>query len=200
MLFKDNSRPKLVKLGLVGLMIAVAATVGFSFIRSHDHSDLKTMSQPRYTEDKQLLLPEGYRTWVFVGASIGLSYSEQTRSDGPGAFHHIYMQPEAYAHYQRTGQFPEKTMLVMEVHKPEQKVSINKQGYFEGDRVALEVALKDHEKFEDGWAYFDFANGAKKQSKAFPKTACFSCHQQHGADDNVFTQFYPVLRAVKKTN
>jgi len=31
-----------------------------------------------------------------------------------------------------------------------------------------------------------------------PKSAgCVSCHKQNAATDNVFTQFYPVLRAVK---
>jgi hypothetical protein len=158
------------------------------------------MVAPRYAEGNQLILPEGYRTWVFVGASIGLSYSEGAPREGPGLFHHIYMQPEAYAHYKRTKQFPEKTMLVMEVYKPEQKVSINKGGYFEGDRVAIEVALKDREKFEEGWAYFDFGNASKSSAKAFPKASCFDCHKQHAEDDNVFTQFYPVLRDVKKTS
>ena len=200
MSLKKSSSKQIVKIGVLALALAAAWTVGLSLIRAGDDPALKTMAPPRYAEDKQLVLPEGYHTWVFVGTSIGLSYSEQARGDGPGRFHHVYLQPEAYAHFKRTGQFPEKTMLVMEVHQPEQKVSINQQGYFEGERVGLEVAIKDHNKFEEGWAYFDFANGAKKQSKAFPKTACFSCHQQHGADDNVFTQFYPALRGVKRAN
>src|SRR5262245_8185327 len=95
-------------------------------------------AQPRYEEGNKLVLPEGYRSWIFAGASIGLSYSENARTDGPGRFHHIYLQPEAYDEYRRTGRFPEKTMLVMEVHEPAQKVSINRQGYFEGERVGLE--------------------------------------------------------------
>lgn len=156
------------------------------------------MVKPRYSAPKELVLPEGYETWVFLGASLGLSYSEEPRQQGPGTFHHIYMQPEAYRGYRDTGRFPEGTMLVMEVHKPEQKVSINKHGYFEGDRVAIEVAVKDREAFEEGWAYFDFGNGARKTAKPFPRERCFECHREHGADDNVFTQFYPVLRRLKK--
>src|SRR5262249_3075277 len=183
----------------VVLTIAVFG-VGASCIslnRADASQGLQKMTQPRYAEGKQLMFPEDYHSWVFVGASIGLGYTESARDAGPGAFHHVYMQPEAYAHYQRTGQFPEKTILVMEVYKPEQKVSINKQGYFEGDRAGVEVALKDHEKFEEGWAYFDFGNGRKRSAAAFPKNACWSCHNQHGADDNVFTQFYPILTELK---
>ena len=166
--------------------------------------DPQKMSLPKYTDDKQLMFPEGYHSWVFVGASIGLSYVESApedakRDSGPGAFHHVYIQPEAYAHFQKTGQFPEKTMLVMEVHRSEQKVSPNKQGYFEGERAGIEVALKDHEKFEEGWAYFNFGNGRKRSTSAFPKNACWSCHNQHGATDNVFTQFYPILRDLDRT-
>src|SRR5262245_20819645 len=112
---------------------------GYGFVRTdksvavvRDESAARmTMTQPRYTAEKNLVMPEGYRNWVFVGASIGLSYSEDARGDGPGLFHHVYTQPEAYADYQRTGKFPEKTMFVMEVYQPEQKVSPNKHGYFE---------------------------------------------------------------------
>jgi cytochrome P460 len=31
-------------------------------------------------------------------------------------------------------------------------------------------------------------------ARAFPATACFACHNEHAARDNVFTQFYPLLR------
>jgi hypothetical protein len=185
----------------VGALCLIAILIGAGRLgRGAGRTTDAKMTEPRYVEEKQLVLPEGYQNWVFVGASLGLSYSEPARETGPGLFHHVYLQPEAFAHYQRTGQFPEKTMLVMELHRPEQKVSINKGGYFQGDRVGIEVAVKDREKFEEGWAYFDFANGRRKQARAFPKNSCFSCHQQHGADDNVFTQFYPVLRAARKTN
>ena len=201
MTVKTRSLKTSIKVVVLALALVWAGVAGAKLLRAQETPGLKNMVQPRYSEGKELMLPEGYRTWVFVGASIGLSYSEPTRADGaggPGAFHHVYVQPEAYAHFKRTGQFPEKTILVMEVHRADQKVSINKGGYFEGDRVAVEVALKDKEKFDEGWAYFDFANGSKKTSKAFPKASCFSCHKEHGADDNVFTQFYPVLREAKK--
>ena len=158
------------------------------------------MTLPSYNDEGQLIRPEGYRSWIFVGASLGLSYSENSRREGPGLFHNVYMQPEAFRHYADTGEFPEKVMLVMENFRPGSKESINQQGYFEKDFVGMEVALKDSETFEDGWAYFNFTNrgGALKDAAgAFPKATCFQCHLEHGADDNVFVQFYPVLRAVK---
>jgi len=186
-----------VKIAVLSTTLLAAGVLGISLTRAGASQGLQNKPQPRYSEDKQLMFPEDYHSWVFVGASIGLGYTESARDAGPGACHQVYIQREAYDDYQRTGKFPEKTMLVMEVYKPEQKVSINKQGYFEGDRAGIEVALKDHDKFEEGWAYFDFGNGRKRSSSAFPKNSCWSCHNQHGADDNVFTQFYPVLRELK---
>ena len=112
-------------------------------------------------------------------------------------FHNVYIQREAFDHYMETGEFPEKTILAMENFSPGSKVSINQKGYFEDKLVGFEVALKDHDQFEEGWAYFNFTQRGgdlKATAKAFPKAACYSCHDQHAANDNVFTQFYPILR------
>ena len=154
-------------------------------------------SEPQYTEDGQLLRPDDYQTWVFVGASIGMSYSEEVRREGPGTFGNVYIEPEAYRHYLRTGEFQEKSMFVLVNYEPGTDESINRHGYFEGKMTGLSVALKDHATFEEGWAYFSFSNGdgpLKRTAKAFPKEECYSCHLKHAADDNVFVQFYPILR------
>jgi len=61
------------------------------------------------------------------------------------------------------------------------------------------VMEKDSKRFAEEWAYFSFeGQDGKPVSKAqpFPKNRCWSCHDQKAATDNVFTQFYPVLRAV----
>src|SRR5207249_1007671 len=75
--------------------------------------------------------------------------------------------------------------------------SINKRGQFEDRFIGIEAAVKDEKRFPEKWAYFDFigASGqALARAKPFPKEACWQCHNQHGAADNVFVQFYPVLR------
>ena len=51
--------------------------------------------------------------------------------------------------------------------------------------------------FPEKWGYFNFIGTGGKplpQAKAFPRDACWSCHNQHATADNVFVQFYPVLR------
>jgi hypothetical protein len=166
------------------------------------------MVQPAYTDEGFLVRPADFRKWVFVGASMGLNYTKNP-PPGPGVFHHVYMQPEAYDHYVKTGTFPEKTMMVMENYSPGSKEDNsakgvvegerefeNLNGHFEDARVGFEVALKDSERFEERWGYFNFTTrGALLEAApAFPKAACWNCHDQHAADDNVFVQFYPVLR------
>ena len=149
---------------------------------------------PAYDARGALRRPEGYQEWTFVGASLGLSYAESAREDGPGEFHHVYLRPESYAAFRRTGQFPERTVLVLELHEAAQKVAPSRHGLFEGRRVAVEAAVKDSTRFPEGWAYYSFGDGSKASATAFPRGACFDCHRQHAARDNVFVQFYPVLR------
>lgn len=152
--------------------------------------------EPRFTGDKELVRPEGYREWVFVGSSLGLSYQEDQPRREP-KFHNIYLKPSAYHHFQKTGEYPEGTILVMEIATPATQVSINRHGQFQDRFVGIETAVKDSSRFSEKWAYFSFIEqdgSAKKTAKAFAKDACWSCHNEHAAKDNVFSQFYPVLR------
>ena len=159
---------------------------------------LDGMALPTYTADGDLILPKDYRTWIFVGASLGLSYSEgAAEREGPGAFTNVYIQPEAYRYFMETGQFPEGTMLPMDIYRPGSRESINQAGYFEKDFLGMEVAVKDSERYEEGWAYLSFrdrSGGLRASASAFPKDRCYDCHAEHAATDNVFTQFYPVLQ------
>ncbi|MFN7919506.1 MAG: cytochrome P460 family protein [Bryobacteraceae bacterium] len=162
-----------------------------------------SMTKPRYAEGNRLLRPEGYREWVFTGANYGMSYTEgdPAAASKPKTFHNIYIQPEAYRHYAKTGQFPDQTMLVMEIVKAGTNASINKQGMFEDEFVGIEVALKDEKKFPEKWAYFKFFESDGKilaDSKPFPKEACWDCHNKHAAVDNVFVQFHAVLKNARK--
>ena len=81
---------------------------------------------PEYDAKGNLKRPADFRTWVFVGADIGLRYhkdvpdatpreQDRPKNDKPGEFHNVYIRPEAYEHYLKTGKFPDPTVLVMEV-------------------------------------------------------------------------------------
>lgn len=154
------------------------------------------MPKPGYTDNGRLVRPEGYREWMFVGANLGMGYTEGQQAPRQN-YHNIYMQREAYKSYVATGKFPDKTILVMEVLSMGTKESINRNGSFEDKKIGIEVAVKDEGRFPDKWAYFNFIGEGGKplaDAGAFKKEACWNCHNQHGAKDNVFLQFYPALR------
>lgn len=161
-------------------------------------------AQPRFAEDNQLLRPEGYREWIFIGSNLGMGYS-QAQADGhdskPVDFHNLYIQPEAYRKFVETGKFPDKTILVMEKVSAATNASINKRGQFQDRFLGIEAAVKDEKRFPEKWAYFDFIGKGTSpltQAKAFPRDACWKCHNEHAASDNVFVQFYPVLRQARE--
>jgi hypothetical protein len=149
-----------------------------------------------------LLRPAGYREWVFVGSSLGLSYEKGERKgerpDGP-EYKNVYIDPTAYRAYKATGKFPQGTVLVLETAAGEEKREPGLKGSYQKEFTGLSAAVKDAERFEGGWGYFQFGGPERPKAKAqpAPKAACFDCHCQKAADDNVFTQFYPVLRAAK---
>lgn len=152
---------------------------------------------PRYDSSGALLRPRDFETWVFVGASTGLSYEPGMSSRGSGEFKNVYITPEAYKAYLATGKFPEKTMLALALYDPSDKVSPAKTGYFEGEFKSLAFAVKDRNHSGDVWSYYDFSMDGvhlADSARAFPKSQCYNCHHQHALDDNVFVQFYPVLR------
>lgn len=156
---------------------------------------------PQYAQDGSLILPEDFRNWVFVGASLGLGYSQGSAGSGPGMFHNVYLHPTAYEHFAKTGEFPEKTMLALAMYSAGRDAPPRGSGFYEGDFVTVEIALKDNERFEEGWAYYNFsAGGGELRATAQripPAAGCNGCHSEHGAQDNVFLQFYPVLRRLK---
>jgi quercetin dioxygenase-like cupin family protein len=178
-------------------------------------ADRRRTRAPEYDSKGNLKQPTDYRRWVFVGSNIGLEYRkdlaettrrEQNRNRGTrmGNFHNVYINPEAYEHYLKTGKFPNRTVLVMDVYEAVGKDAkdIVSGGYFPGKQLALEVAVKNSNR-PDGkktnWAYYAFDNPNKPSAQsAFKDADCYQCHRQHAADDNVWVQFYPTLRRDRK--
>jgi hypothetical protein len=163
-------------------------------------------STARFEGKDTLLRPVGYREWIFVGSSLGLSYRENPdgagKTGGPadlGLYHNVYINPSSYKAFAGHGKFPEGTILVLELASAGVKKEPRLQGSYQKEFVALEAAVKDSKRFAEGWAYFSFEGPdgkPLKKAQPFSKERCWSCHDQKAETDNVFTQFYPVLRAV----
>jgi hypothetical protein len=157
--------------------------------------------EPEFTESDELLRPESYRDWVFIGSGLGMSYTEKGYDEAPD-FTNVYMRPEAFRAFVKTGKFPSGTVFILEIRAAASEVSINKRGRFQDRLIGIEAAVKDEKRFREKWAYFSFIGKTGEplsKAKPFPQDACWSCHNQHAADDNVFLQFYPALREARAT-
>jgi hypothetical protein len=154
---------------------------------------------PEYTSDGQMKAPVNYREWVYLTSGFDMSYSPSAQAADHHVFDNVFVNPEAYKAYLKTGTWPDKTVLVLEVRGAEGKGSINQRGNFQGANLTgLEVHAKDSARFPGKWAFFGFGNS--QTAKMIPQSAgCYSCHSDHGAVDTTFVQFYPTLLPVAKS-
>jgi hypothetical protein len=177
----------------------------------------QTFDEPRYAAGGDLLVPNGFDTWVFVGSNLGLSYTPDAAAAAAPPqrpprqfFHNVSINKAAYDHFSAYGRFPEKTVLVMQVFEAADKEPRNvlASGVFNGRRVGLEVAVKNRSR-PDGkttpWAYYNFTDPSDRSkvlasATAFPDEDCANCHQRHASIDNVWVQFYPTLRDKRQPN
>jgi hypothetical protein len=155
---------------------------------------------PQYDASRNLRLPDGYRQWILVGSSLGLSYAPPGQS-GRQSFNTTLMEPSAYQHYLQTGEFREGTMLALVVQGVGTNQQPAREGQFASDIRGVEFAVKDKARVPEGWAYYAFgspANGLRTSAAPNPKTSCFDCHWEHAAKDNVFMQFYGLLQSDRR--
>ena len=185
---KNTKRP-------LGAMFAGAVLAGAAMLLGADAPG--SPAEPRYTAEGKLLRPEDYREWVFLSSGLGMTYGPLSREGSP-RFDNVFASPAAYRRFLETGRWPDKTMLVLEVRDSESKGSINQAGHFQTGVAGVEVHVKDEKRFPGSWAFFGFEEGTAAAT-AVPTTAtCYSCHEQHGAVDTTFVQFYPTLLKVAK--
>ena len=165
---------------------------------------------PRFTANGELLLPpdEIWREWPQVGTPLTPNALNGGEAPFP-EFHSVYIDPVSWDHWRRTGEFRQETVLVKElvsVHDVDampdgSTTQVSGRGYFMGEFVGFEIAYKSAARFPDepgNWAYFTFGHHPPPYAASAapsPTASCNSCHRTGAAQDYVFTQFYPVLRA-----
>ena len=184
---------------IAGLATVLAAAGVFKMLASAAEAPAEKKSPIEFTADGKLKQTEGYRKWVYVGTPLtpnDLNGGEATFPD----FHAVYIDPESYAEYEKTGKFRDGTVMVKELVAVGAKEASSGKGYFMGDFIGLETAIKDSKRFKDepgNWGYFSFGHKypLKKEAAAQGTAACNSCHEGNAKQDFVFTQYYPVLRA-----
>jgi hypothetical protein len=183
----------------------VAVVAGLSYLvtgvgePSASAQDKAPAALVEFTADGKLKQPVGYRKWVYIGTPV----TPNDMNDGEASFpefHEVYMDPESFAHYEKTGQFRDGTVLIKELSSVGSKEAASGKGYFQGEFTGLEAAVKDSRRFKDEpghWAYFSFGHKypLKAEVAKGAVASCNECHQKNAKADYVFSQYYPVLRA-----
>ena len=169
-----------------------------------------SINGPSYAKDGSIVRPIGWESWVFVGSPLTPNALNGGKANFR-EFHNVYIEPSAFEHYRKTGEFANGTQMVKvrthlyrgddcsDISKENGScVAVSGRGYFNGDYSGFELTVKDKTRFKDpgGWVYLNYGEERPWAPTAnpFPAGSCNACHDASAADDFVFTQFYPVLR------
>jgi cytochrome P460 len=176
------------------LDVAAGALVAFGLLCGA--GDPVQPDAPQYDKDGKLLFPADYREWMFLSSGLDMSYNALPSMMSGHMFNNVFVPRAAYQVFLKTGVWPDKTILFLENRGGATDVSINKRGVVQtGEVMGFEAHVKDTARFAGGWGFFGF-DGDKPAEMIPYSAACYSCHQQHGAADTTFVQFYPTLLPV----
>ena len=161
---------------------------------------------PQWTADGDLILPENFRQWIFLGSPLTPNALNNGQAGFP-EYHNVYVRPEALDIYRRTGTWPEGTIMLKELQLTQDAIypdgsrdEASGRGFFPGALNGIDISVKDSVRFKDskGWGFFNFGHHAPpyaKEAKAQPVEACAGCHMGN-PNGMVFSQFYaPILNA-----
>jgi hypothetical protein len=162
---------------------------------------------PVFTKDGSLVLPAGFRSWVFIGGPITPNKLNNGAAQFP-EFHNVYIERENLRYYQKNGKFPEGTVMVKELvltqvgeHPDGSLDSASGRGYFPSTLNGLDVMVKDSKRFAEtnNWAFFTFGHHAEPYetvAKDSSISQCAYCHIANVAKtDMVWVQYYPLLKS-----
>src|SRR5215831_9515334 len=109
---------------------------------------------PEYTPSGELVLPKGYRDWVYVGSPLTPNALNDGHANFP-EFHNVYIEPGSFEIYKKTNVFPEGTIMFKELQltkKPGEnpdgsRTEPSGRGYFPGAFNGADVTVKDSKRF-----------------------------------------------------
>ncbi len=154
---------------------------------------------PTYTADGQLKFPADYREWVFLSSGVDMSYTRAAATAAHPVFDNVFVNPAAYKVFMKTGTWPNGSLFMLENRGSESNHSINTRGLTQGAEVTgMEVHVKDSSRLKGGWGFYGFGKGGVSAKMIERPAVCYSCHEQHGAVDTTFVQFYPTMMGVAK--
>ena len=193
-----SSITRIIPSALFVTLVGVVASLPFGEVLADTHEKYEAT----FNADGELIRPSGWREWVFVGSPLTPNSLNGGAASFP-EFHSVYIDPKSWAHYKKTGTFREGTMFAKELTLVGDTAATSGIGFFNGELQGFEIAHKDTGRYtagSGGWAYYTFGHKPEpyaNSTAAQPTAACAVCHTAAAADDMVFTQYYPILRAAK---
>lgn len=148
-------------------------------------------------DGNRMKLPADLDEWVFLGTSLGMGYTQrQFDPDNPGNFQLALMEPNAYRAFKESGEFADGTMFALVFRRAANRINPNRAGFVLGEFLQVEIHLKDAARFEPGYNFYLYGPGdewADEVALDNGSNGCIDCHNENGAYDGVFVQFYPKL-------
>ena len=80
-----------------------------------------------------LLRPLGYREWIFVGSSMVSCHNQDFAEYTSNVYHNVYLNPSTFRAFDKTGQFPDGTAIILKLASADEKTEPGLQGFFEKD-------------------------------------------------------------------
>lgn len=188
---------------VVAILAALAASSNSGpRLQAQDKSAIASKTLVEFTADGKVKKPVGYRKWIYIGTPVTPNDMNNGEASFP-EFHNVYIDPDSFAYFEKTGEYRDGTVLVKELVSVGTKKASSGNGYFEGEFTGLELSIKDSKRFsgEPGnWAFFSFGHQypLKEIVAKNDAASCNSCHQNN-ARNFVFSEYYPVLRDAHKS-
>jgi hypothetical protein len=153
----------------------------------------------RYTDSGALLYPDNLAEWIVMGASLGSEYGDAPFDPAnPGSIGMVQMEPAAYRYFLENREYADGTMFLLSFFAAEAQSSPQLPGFVQGAMTLQEIHVIDKARFAEGRAFFVYPTPQQVSSAKLPDgSECVTCHNEHGAFDGTFTQFYPTLRDLR---
>lgn len=170
------------------MKIASVLLLLFSFLGSAIASEKSTSSLPTaHFSSNELLLPANYRSWVELSPNApGVPSHQHKHVAGK-----LFVEPTAFEHFSQTGQWPNKTVIVLELRAGKAAKSARGRSC---DVVGLEAAVKDDSQFPDAWTYYGIVYDQPKKAQRAKLPAVIGSKEE--PLDMMLAMAYPTLRAV----
>jgi Cytochrome P460 len=184
---------------LVTFVVMVGWLVGIPSTSTLGQSS--SVLRAQFNSRGEVLLPVGYRQWVHVGTRDNpagkVNILDGKRTVTPEVLE-AYVEPEAFAVYQKTSKWPEGSQLVKEFSairigagcKPETLLCTTEfgDGVYQSGYIGLGMMVKDAERFPSApghWGFFAFGHKPPPYdpiSAVRPASQCAGCHVTLASD------------------